>query len=121
MIYVTFSQMNEIYVIKVYMTLYMNIWKNIKNIWKIWLKEVIWNLTILDLNTSQDASCMSRNAWKMTMINCNDLEKVSWSYTMKRYDIVLEISKSFRCQSIDLGCQLIASLLMFKNIKVFTM
>lgn len=50
-------------------------------------------MKIIALNTSQDTYWMSKNAWKMIMMICDDLEKVLWSYAIKRYDIGSDFSK----------------------------
>lgn len=63
MIYETFSEINEIYAIRISMIMCMNTWKTVsigKICWKRWFK--IWK--VFALHTSQDASWMSGNVWK---------------------------------------------------------
>lgn len=79
----------------------MNTWKKVRIGKKLWLKEVIWNMKILALNISQDASRMNSNVWKMIMSFYNALEKVSWSYVMKRYAMFQNFQNVSGCQSIN--------------------
>lgn len=78
------------------MTLCMNTWKNNKNYFKEydWKRRFeIWK--ILALNTSQDASWIVRNAWKMIMRICNNLKKGATIIWNEEVCNVSEFSKCF--------------------------